>query len=316
MAVSAHEASTNGKQFLPRTFSLVSNAQAGGLLGQQEGDDSLERALAAGGGEVHVIAADAGTLPERVALAKATGAECVVVAGGDGSIACAASALIGTELSLGLIPCGTMNLLAKDLGIDPADRAAAVNTLVEGKTRLIDAGRLGEHAFLCASMLGTPARLARHREAGRQRGNGLRAWTGFASAALRALRRNRSMRVVMRFDGGVIRRRSPSITVTVNRLNDDSARLFGRDDLSGGELAVYVVRRSSAARQLWLLLRTLLTGRLREPHVEVFTTKRLEVRSLEPAMHVLIDGELRLLPPPLRYSIVPDALRVVVPDET
>jgi diacylglycerol kinase family enzyme len=290
------------------------NGQAGGLLGQSDATEALLAALSAAGGAVHVVPADAGTLPERIALAKDTSPDCLVVAGGDGSVACAAGALLGTGISLGLIPCGTMNLLAKDLHIDPSDREAAIRILTEGRSRRIDAGTLGEHVFLCASMLGTPARLSRHREAGRQRGNGLLAWAGFGSAALRALGRNRSMRVVLRLDGQVIQRRSPSITITVNRLNDASGRLFGRDDLSGGELVVYIVPRASVFRQVRLLLRTILTGRLSAPHVEILVTKHLEIHSHHAAMHVLLDGELRLMAPPLRYSIKPDALDVLVPN--
>jgi diacylglycerol kinase family enzyme len=289
------------------------NVQSGSLLGQRDAADSLQTALQAAGGDIHVIPADAGTLPERVALAVKTGADCVVVAGGDGSIACAAAALAGTQTCLGLIPSGTMNLLAKDLHIEPSDRAAAITLLTEGHTRLIDAGTLGEHTFLCASMLGTPARLTRHRETGRQRGNGLRAWAGFASAALRALARNRSHRMVMRLDGQVIQRRSPSVTITVNRLDDSSASLFSRSNLSGGELAVYIVKRSSPLKQAWLLLRTALTGKIGEPDVEVFTTKTLDIHSNATALHVLLDGELRLIAPPLHYAIRPDALRVVAP---
>jgi diacylglycerol kinase family enzyme len=314
MAVSSLETSTNRKPFSTRNFALVMNGQAGALLGQSDAAETLQAALGAAGGDVHVIPPEAGTLPERVALAKATGADCLVVAGGDGSIACAASALLDTDITLGLIPSGTMNLLAKDLHIETDDRAAAIRILTEGHSRRIDAGTLGEHVFLCASMLGTPARLSRHREAGRQRGNGAAAWAGFASAAFRALGRNRSMRVVLRLDGQVLQRRSPSITVTVNRLNDASGRLFGRDDLSGGELAVYIVPRASAWSQVWLLLRTVLTGRLREPDVEILVTKQLEVQSGAAAMHVLLDGELRLLTPPLRYSIAANALNVVVPN--
>ena len=312
MAVSSPESSTNYKPLSPRNFALVLNGQAGALLGQTDAAGALQAALSAAGCEVHVVPSDAGTLPERIALAKDTSPDCLVVAGGDGSIACAAAAILGTGISLGLVPSGTMNLLAKDLHIDPSDREAAIRILVEGQSRRIDAGRLGEHVFLCASMLGTPARLSRHREAGRQRGNGFLAWAGFGSAALRALGRNRSMRVVMRLDGQVIQRRSPSITVTVNRLNDASGRLFGRDDLSGGELAVYIVPRASALRQVWLLLRTVLTGRLSAPDVEILVTKQLEVQSRSVAMHVLLDGELRLIAPPLRYSIAPDALNVIV----
>jgi diacylglycerol kinase family enzyme len=289
------------------------NAQSGALIGQQDAKDTLQTALGAAGDEVFIVPADAGTLPERVDMALKTGADCVVVAGGDGSIACAATALAGTQTCLGLIPSGTMNLLARDLRIDPADRDAAIQVLAEGHTRRIDAGTLGEYVFLCASMLGTPARLSRHREAGRQRGNGLRAWAGFTWAALRALNRNRSHRVVMRLDSQVIQRRSPSITITVNRLDDSSGRLFSRSNLSGGELAIYIVKRSSPLHQAWLLLRTALTGKIGEPDVEVFITKTLDIHSRATALHVLLDGELRLIAPPLHYAIRPDALFVVAP---
>jgi diacylglycerol kinase family enzyme len=142
------------------------------------------------------------------------------------------------------------------------------------------------------------------------------AWAGFGKAALRALTQNRSMHVVLRANGRVMRLRTPSITVTVNRLDDDTARLFGRSDLSGGELGVYVVRRSSALRQLWVLLRTLQTGRLRRPEIEFFATRSLQVGFRSAATHVLIDGEMRLIKPPLRYEIRPNALLVVAPGES
>jgi len=313
MAVSAQEVSTEGKPYRNRLVALVLNTQAGALLGQADPAGALAEKLGASGAEVRVIPPDAGTLPERMAQAKASGAECVVVAGGDGTIACAAAALAGSGVSLGLIPSGTMNLLAKDLHIDPGDHDAAIEILAHGQTRAIDVGRVGDHVFLCASMLGTPARLSRHREAGRHRGNGLLAWAGFASAALRALSRNRSLRVVLRADSKTMKLRTPSITVTVNRLDDDTARLFGRSNLAGGELGVYVVRRSSALRQLLLLVRTVMTGRLRDPEIDFFTTRGLDVVSTHAAMQVLVDGELRLMKPPLRYEIRPGALRVIAP---
>jgi diacylglycerol kinase family enzyme len=313
MAVSTQETSTNDEPYRQRRVALVLNGQAGALLGQDDAGGMLREKLAAGGAEIDVIAPDAGTLPERMALAVRTGADCVVVAGGDGSVACAAAQLAGSDVALGIIPCGTMNLLAKDLRIDPADHDAAIEAVVRGATRAIDVGEVGGQVFLCASMLGTPARLSRHREAGRQRGNGPIAWAGFFWAALRALARNRSMHVVLRADGQVKRRRTPSITITVNRLDDDTTRLFGRADLGGGELGVYLVRRSSALRQVWVLVQTLVTGRLRNPEIEFFATGELEVVSGDAAMHVLVDGELRLMKPPLRYRIRPGALRVIAP---
>lgn len=310
MAASAHTTSTKDEPGRARRLVLVMNAQAGALLGQRDAASKLQERLQAAGDNVAIVPPEAGTLPERIAQAMATGADCVVVAGGDGTVACAAAALAGSDVALGIIPSGTMNLLAKDLRIDPDDHEAALRIVAEGKPHAIDVGVVGDHVFLCASMLGTPARLSRHREAGRQRGNGVFAWAGFGRAALRALLQNRSIRVVLRFDGREVACRSPAITITVNRLDDGTTRLFGRSNLNGGELAIYVVRRTPAWRQALLLLRTALTGRLTHPDIDFFTTTAVEVEARDEALHVLVDGELRLLRPPLKYTLRPGALRV------
>ncbi len=302
-----------------RSMALVMNAKAGTLLGEG-GGGSLRELLERQASELHVVDEGAGTLPERVALAQDAGSACIVVAGGDGTVACAAQALTGTDAVLGVIPGGTMNLLARDLGLDPDDREAAVRTLGQGRVRAIDVGEVADrdgapHRFLCASMIGTPARLSRHREAGRERGNGPLAWAAFAWAALRALVRNRSMRLVLRHDGAERTVRTPSLTVTVNRLDDESGRIFGRSCLDGGRLAVYVVRRDSVAGQLRLLLRTAWSGSMRAPQIEVIDTDAIEISNRHAAIHVLVDGERRLLRPPLRYTIRPGALRVMAPHD-
>ncbi len=301
----------------PRHLALVLNSQAGALIGQ-EGHGSLEDLLRRETGELTVIPPDSGTLPERIAQAQKTGSDVIVVAGGDGTVACAAQALAGSDAALGLIPCGTMNLLARDLKLDPADHEACARIVAEGAVRAIDVGELtgadGEkHIFLCASMLGTPARLSRHREAGRERGNGVRAWAGFGVAAFRALWRNRSMRFVLRYDGKVRQVRTPSLTIVVNALDDESGRMFGRSRLDGGTLAIYLVRRASVLGQLGLLLRMAVSGSLRTPRIEVIMTKSLEVESHHSAMHVLVDGEMRLLKPRLHYRVRPGALNVIAP---
>ena len=301
-----------------KCLALVINSKAGALLAEDDGGGSLEDLLRAQADSLEVIPETVGTLPERVAEAVATGADCVVVAGGDGTVACAAQVLVGTDTALGLIPCGTMNLLARDLGLDPADRGACVRVLGEGRARAIDAGQVvgaggAAHLFLCASMLGTPARLSRHREAGRERGNGIRAWARFGWAAMRAMAANRSTRLVLRYDGRVRHVRTPSLTVMVNKLDGEAGRLFGRARLDGGTLAVYLVPRANAFTQLLLLLRTAWSGNLAAPQIEMFETEALEIDAEQAALHVLVDGERQLLAPRLRYTIRPAALRVIAP---
>jgi diacylglycerol kinase family enzyme len=318
MAVSAPQGSTSREDTRPRSLALVANAQAGALLNQAGGSATLEDLLRAETESLEVIAPDAGTLPERVALAIATGADCIVIAGGDGSIACAAAAVAGTQQALGLVPSGTMNLLARDLGLDPANTAAAARILSTGVPRAIDAGCVtgadGEtHLFLCASMLGTPARLTRHREAGRRQGGGMRAWAGFGRAATRALLANRSLRLVLRVNGQVLSRKTPSLTITVNPLADNSGHLFGRTILDAGTLALYIVPRAGILRQAWLLLRTAITGTLHVPEIEMIETTEIEIAASGAAIRLLIDGEMRLLQPPLRYTVRPGAVRVIAP---
>lgn len=295
-------------------WAVVLNAAAGAILGDGDAHATVQTGFEAVGLHAAFIPHEPGTLPERIDAARATGARCVVVAGGDGTIACAAQALAGTGTALGIIPCGTMNLMAGDLRIAAGDMKAAIATLATSQPRAIDVGEVGEQVFLCASMLGTPARLSRHREAGRRRGGGLLAWASLGRAAWRALRQNTNMRLTLRCNGETLRVRSPSVTITVNPLHDETGRMFGRSRLDGGTLAVYIVRPSTPWRQAKLLFRMIAAGGLQHPDITLIHTTELEIDANETALHVLVDGEARLLAPPLRYTIRPAALRVMAPE--
>jgi len=302
----------------PGLIAIVLNAHAGALLGREDAAAEVQRAFESAGAAVRMIPPEAGTLPERIALAR-RGASRLVIAGGDGTIACAAQALAGAEgPALGILPSGTMNLLANDLRIPVGDAEAAIRVLLTGTVRAIDVGEVSGaegdgHVFACASMLGTPVRLGRHREAGRHAGNGWRAWLSFARASLRAWRRNRSQRLTLVCDGRRIKIRSPSVTVTVNPLDDASGRRFGRSRLDGGTLCLYIVRPNTPWRLLRVLVHALTTGTLTDRGIDVLHVQDLVIESRQAALHVLVDGEMRLLPPLLHDRVRPRALHVIVP---
>jgi diacylglycerol kinase family enzyme len=328
LAASVHQTFTHATENAaqpapPRHIVIVLNAQAGGLLGRNDAAEQLQNAFRETGAEVDSIPSDAGSLPERIAKARDSGADWIVVAGGDGTIACAAQCLTehsggGRNPSLAIIPSGTMNLLAKDLGLPIGDTDAAIQALMAGHARSIDIGDVSSagapaHVFTCASMLGTPTSIGRHREAGRRAGNGPLAWLHVLRAGWRAWRRNRSMRFTLVCDGKPTRVRSPSVTVTVNPLDDHASRPFGRSCLDGGEFSIYVVRHNTPWRQLRVLVHALTTGTLHDREIDVLRARDLVIESKKVALHILIDGEARLLEPPLHYSIRPRALSVIVP---
>jgi diacylglycerol kinase family enzyme len=299
-----------------RTAALVLNEAAGAVLSGKGGGDTLQLQLDQRGLATTII--PPGGLADRIANARDSGAEIIVIAGGDGTVACAAQVLSGSRGTLGIIPLGTMNLLAKDLQIPVGDVAGAIDILAAGTAREIDVAEISgadgdRQIFLCAAMLGSPARLGRHREDGRRRGNGLAGWWHFARALARARSRHKPLPFTLKLDGVVHRLRTSSLTVTVNALDGEAGTVFGRSRLDGGELFVYVVRHRSMVELARVLFHAL-AGRFgSDPAVTVLHGRQIELDSPDAALRVLVDGEEHLLKVPLRARILGDRLRVMAP---
>ncbi len=295
---------------VPRLLALVVNNAAGGHVAGRDLAALMRTRLPQ---NVALLEAPAeGTLPARIAAAVESGADTVAVAGGDGTIACACQAMAGTDRTLAILPMGTMNLLARDLRLPVNDIDAAIDALAAATPRAIDLGRVGDHVFACACMLGLPARIGHHREIARHRRSAL-AWLGVARAAWRAARRARHWRGTLTVDGQTIRLRTRALTIVVNPLDDASGRAFGRTVLDGGTLCVYVER----VRAPWDIARLALRialGSTRDPALPRLQGKSVTVDSGDKALRILIDGEEHLLPPPLHFSVWQGALRVLAPD--
>jgi diacylglycerol kinase family enzyme len=309
MATSLRENSPGVKSFARGRVALVLNENAGAVLAGGVSAESVADALRQGG--VTVETPPPGPLPGRIRAAMAD-ADAVVVAGGDGTAACAGSLLAGTGIALGLLPCGTMNLLAKDLHLPIGDPEAGAAVVIAGRAREIDVGLAGEHSFLCACMMGTPARLARHREQARH-GGSWGHWLGFARAAMRTMVTLAPLKLVLTVDGVNRKLRTSSLTITVNRLDDNTGRLFGRSRLDGGELCAYALRRRSTLDVIGLFL-TLLRGKTPDRGIDFFCGQAMTVRSTGRALRVLVDGEEQLMPSPVTFTVRPRALTVLVPD--
>jgi diacylglycerol kinase family enzyme len=288
---------------------LVLNDRAGALLRNQSGGNELCASLQAAGFDIVPIAP--GNLPDRLAQARDCGADLVVAGGGDGTVACAAQELAGSDQVLGILPAGTANLLAKDLGIPVGAPDEAIRIMQAGEVRAIDVGFIGEHAFLCAVMFGSPARLGHHRELGREHGNGVTGWLRLALAFLRAARRHRAHHYEINVDGVHHMLRTAALTVTVNALADHATRLFGRMCLDGGELCVYALRPRSVFA-LARLAANVLRGHVTEDAaITVLRGQELQISRRSGSLRVLVDGEERLLQSPVYITLMPRALKVM-----
>ncbi|RVU14489.1 diacylglycerol/lipid kinase family protein [Methylobacterium oryzihabitans] len=310
MAIDASPAETPPRPGRRRVV-LVANAAAGSLVGGDGSTgDRLRERLAAAGLDVVAEPAPDAPLPERLREAAALpGLDAVVAAGGDGTLACAAAALTGTDVALGILPLGTMNLLARDLGL-PLDLDGAVAAIAAGPVRAVDVGEVNGHVFLINSVLGMPARMARHREARRGRA-GLLDLLRFGLGLLRHLGRYPRVRAGLRYGVASREVRFRILAVVNNDYREGVGQVLRRASVDGGTLTFYLVERLSAARLVRLGLGFAVGEWRGLPDLERHAVGDLTVTSRRRRLRVMNDGEVLLLAPPLRYRLRPGALRVL-----
>jgi diacylglycerol kinase family enzyme len=269
--------------------------------------DAARRALLDASG-FDVRAAPPETLERQVRDAVRAGAPRVLVAGGDGSIGSAAAALGGTATELAILPSGTLNHLAKDLGL-PLDLAAAARIAIEGPAAAIDAAAVNDHVFLSTSAVGAYASFVRLRER-LERRVGYRLASFVAGARL--LARLPLSRVTLVVGGATREYVTPLVFVGVGerelRLPAFGARLPG----GRPGLHVMVVRERSSARALALAFAAAARG-VRAvadtPALDAFLVEACRIDS--PTRSVALDGEVTRLSSPLDYRHLPGYLRVV-----
>jgi YegS/Rv2252/BmrU family lipid kinase len=202
------------------------------------------------------------------------GAEIVFACGGDGTVTACATALAGTDTALAVIPSGTGNLLAANLGL-PSDPAEAVALAVHGQRRRIDVGSCGAARFVVMAGMGFDAQLVG--EASEQ----LKArigWPAYVVSAARHLR-DRPMRLRVRLDGGrPMRVRARTVLIAnVGRLQG-GVNLLPEALPDDGQLDVAVI--SPRSLRDWLALAWAVVRRHPRPELlRVYRARRVELRS-------------------------------------
>ena len=233
-----------------------------------------------------------------------SGSQVLVAAGGDGTVNAVTNVAIAADLPLGVLPLGTLNHFAHDIGI-PLGIEKAVAVIGRGSERRVDVGQANGRVFVNNSSIGLYPELVRKRDERRAR---LSKWPAMALAALSIVRRLPQTRIRLRARGNGVDRVTPIVFVGNNRYQ--SAR---RERLDEGVLAVYIAHVRSAAGLFRLALRGLI-GRLdRAKDLELYCIPEVTIESPRPRMRVAFDGEVERLAAPLEYRIRAGALRVLTP---
>jgi diacylglycerol kinase family enzyme len=236
----------------------------------------------------------------------------IVAAGGDGTINALAQELAGTGVALGILPLGTVNHFARDLGL-PVNLAEAVAVVAHGHTVDVDVAEVNGQVFVNNSSIGLYPEMVRDRERQRRRTR-RRKLVAMALAALRVLRHPRVRHLQIETDGQVQPRKVPFVFVGNNVYGTDLFSLARRATLRGGQLCLYTAGSRGFLGLVRLLFRAAL-GRLDETDdVERRCLDELVIRSRRHRLKVSLDGEVVVMHQPLHYRIRPHALRVLAPE--
>ncbi len=236
----------------------------------------------------------------------------LVAAGGDGTVSTVASVAVRRRATFGVIPLGTLNHFARDAGI-PVDPAKAAAIIAAGHTRELDVGAMNDETFVNNLSLGLYPRLVWERQ--REQNRGRRKSTAFAIALVRTWRRYPTVAVRLEVDGVSLRRHTPFVFIGNGEYQAEGIGLGSRASLTDGRLSIYLAPGVERFELLQLPIRAV-AGRLSAAvKFETFHALEVEIRGHHATFDVGLDGELKIgVRSPLRCTILPRALRTIVPE--
>ena len=280
--------------------------------------ERIGESFAARGITARIVAAAGEALPEAasaaVEAARRGEVDAVVTGGGDGSVGTVAGLLAGSRIPLGILPLGTLNHFARDLGIPP-NLDGAIDLIADGATRAIDVAEVNGHTFVNNSSVGIYAMLVLERERLRN-DHGLSKWAAMTLACFRLLRRFSLRRITVTAEGRRMAHRTPLVFIGNNAYRLHPPELGTRASLVDGLLWICVARQQGRWQLLWLACRSLLGVRLSLRDLEIVCADAVEIGSRASRLPVAVDGEVRIIRPPLRYRVRPRALQVFAPPQT
>lgn len=268
-------------------------------------ETTVREAFAGSAIDLHLIEGkDIAATVKRVA-----GRRVVAIGGGDGTQGSAAAAFAHSETAQAVLPLGTRNHLAKQLGM-PADLAEAAKVAQNGKIETIDLAKGGERVFVNNASIGLYTRLVRERD--KRWGP---KWLGTIPAAWIVLRTLRAKALHLTIDGKAERVVTPLLFIGNNRYSLDAGSVGERVSLSDGVLSLFVVARLGPLALIGFAFRALIGRADGERDFCALADANEVVIEGRGAIDVAFDGEVERMALPLTFTIMPGALRVVVPKD-
>ncbi|CAA7622506.1 lipid kinase MamU [Magnetospirillum sp. SS-4] len=294
-------------------IAAIINARAGGVARSSPSAVAarLSDVWASLGHQAHTTLAEGKDVGRAIRKAcRDPSVQAIIIGGGDGSLSRSLKHVVGSGKSLGVLPLGTMNYVARQFGV-PFDLARAAAALADAVPTAIDLGRVNGRFFLIRACLGAFPEFIRSRDDARRNGGSI---LDGALAGLTSLARGHRV-IEAELDGpdGQARITTSFLMVSNNMCRDSDPFLLERERMDGGTLGLYFGRGAGpislvelglqVAMGRWASNEALIQGSL--PWLEIRTSQRKPL--------VSIDGEVEKMEAPFRFDILPGVLPMLVP---
>ena len=247
-------------------------------------------------------------MPACVKEAIKKGAELIFVWGGDGSVQRCIDAVVGSRVTLAILPAGTANLLANNLGI-PIDLEQAVEVGLHGQNLTIDVGRMNGEHFAVMAGIGLDALMIRDADSGMKDRFGRAAyiWTGARHI------RSAPVHTTVRIDGHQWFDDEASCVLIGNVGSiGGGVTAFEHAVLDDGMLDVAVMTADGAWQWLRTLTRASIGHAEKSPLIQMTQASKITIETDEKLPYEL-DGGARPKTDKLRVRVVPHAVTIRVP---
>lgn len=231
----------------------------------------------------------------------------VIAAGGDGTINEVIQELVGSETALGVLPIGTANVWAREMGI-PLDIAGASEILTYGRTRRIDAGCVNGRYFLLMVGIGFDGEVARVVERKYLKRLGV---VGYLLASFWLSFGYDSFAVYAKIGEQEVKTRALQIVIGNTQLYGGAVKFTWQAQCDDGLLDVCIVRKRSKFRRIFIALDFLLRRKQRSQWVSYDKSATVEIQTRKPVA-IQVDGD-SCGNTPATFTLAPRALKVIVP---
>ena len=238
----------------------------------------------------------------------------MVAAGGDGTLNAVATAAYARGRPFAVIPLGTFNYFARDIGI-PLDTEAATRVVADGCLRAVPIGRINGRLFLNNASIGLYRHLIEEREQFKRR-FGRNRFVALISGLVTLLREHRTYHLRMEIDGEATTLSTRTVFFGRNTLQIEQLGLDEAICVARGELAVLALRDVGRLALLGVAMRSAVARLETAENLYQACAKTVQVEWLDTRrnhIRVAVDGELVDCTLPLLVESVPDALQVIVP---